>query len=802
VRLAIVFDAPRATGDPLDAGVGGAYFRRSLEACQLAANESQVETESFYAVSDAQPGGKSPPIGVVRKERERLMKELLDFAPDKILSVGAGALNALAIDAKKALAIGKERGRMRLLYGVPWVPTISHLAVMAKSDLHRDFIHDLHKVIAQPAPIPPMTIDLVIPRTTQELEAELSILDDASVVGVDVETTGLRPAWDDLLAVGFGGIYDSQFGVAVVVTKELLAADGVDEVLYDACWRATRRSVGHNFKFDMQYLSTLVGFPPKEALIGDTLVLGHLLDERSGGPQHRVRGLGLKDMVAVRYDHQYGFDFGEFYTAAEEDKDWAAMHAYLGEDVVYTARLWHDLAAEAEAESEGLMRAHDTLLMPVSRALAKIEMSGAPVDTEYLTRSIELYDERIARLERALTAALPCLTDRDVSLVKLNAPQQVADLMYDDWKMTPDVRKHGVLSLTDRSTDKDHIKAAVSKYLGTAKDREARWLRALQRLRRAVRQRSVYQTQMLERVDPDGRLRSSFLMHGTSTGRLSSRKPALQTIPATDREDALKFRPMREAFAPGPGRLWVEVDYSQLELRVAAAMSGDEGLISVFTSGRDVHQEIASAIFSKEYDQVSKAERFLAKAVSFGIIYGRGGRALATGAEMRYAEQKLGMRPWTEEQADAFIKKFLRDYPRLDAWMKDLYATVPTRGYVDSPYGRRRRFPLYPKSRGELGSIQRQAVNTPVQSAASDICLEAMVEMQEVLETLGEDGNGRPLAQVLFTVHDSICLEVEAGQVERVEEICRMIMEKDWNGVPLTVDFEFGKSWGKVGKAT
>lgn len=795
MRLAVVFDAPRGTANPMSYGVGGAYFTRVLETCQKMCNVSQIDIEVFYAVSDVQPGGKAPAISDVRKERDRLMRELQAWGPDKILSVGAGALNACAVDAPKALAISRERGRMRLLNGTPWVPTISHMAVISKSDLHRDFSADVYKVIAQDAPIPPMTIDLVIPKTVDELVAELSILDDATAVGVDVETTGLSPATDDLLAVGFGGIYDADHGVAVIVTREMLELPGVDDVLYDATWRISRRSVGHNFKFDMQYLAPRIGFAPDEAVLGDTLLLAHLLDERPNQPKHRVRGLGLKDLVAVRYDHQYGFDFGEFYTADEDDKDWAAMHAYLGEDVCYTARLWHDLSEEAKAESAGLLRAHDNLLMPVSKAIARAEFTGAPVNVEWIEESVRAYDRRNERRAASLMSAITKLTPRDVSQLKLNAPQQIADIMYDDWKMTPDVRKHGVLPAEDRSTDKDHMKAAVAKYLGTDKDREARWLRSLMRLRRDVRQRGVYQTQLLDQVGPDGRVRASFLMHGTSTGRLSAQKPALQTIPAIDREDALKFRPMRRAFQPRDGYLWVEVDYSQLELRVAAALSQDPDFMEVFRGDRDVHREIASSIFSKPGDQISKAERFLAKAVSFGIIYGRSGKALAGGNEMAYAERELGMVRWTEDQANAFIKKFLRSYPRLNDWMQELHATVPKQGYVETPYGRRRRFPLYPKSRGELGSIERQAVNTPVQSAASDLCLEAMVEITARLERDSLD------ARVLFTVHDSICLEVALEHVYALETLCRDVMEKEWMGVPLKVDYEVGPTWADV-KAT
>ncbi len=780
MRLALVHDTPRG------AGVGQTYLERVLAGAAQTAGVKTPETHDFFAVAAKQPGGKAPSIALVRKERDRLFEQLEEWQPDAVLSLGAGALNALAHDASKALAISKERGRMRMLGDVPWLPTISHMAVVAKSDLHRDLANDVYKVLTQPAPLAPVEISLHVPDTVADLMDALDLLEGASAIGVDVETTGLAPYRDTLLAVGFGAVYDDTHGVAVVVSRALIPL--AIDAMRAATWSETRRSVGHNFKFDMQFLERAIGFPPEEAIIGDTMLLGHLLDERPNRPNSRVRGLGLKDMVATRYDVAYGFDFKEFYSVPEHERTqetWDSLHSYLGEDVVYTARLWHDLQQEAEMESSSLMRAHDELLMPVSRAIAKCEYGGAPVDVDWITDTVRMFERRITRRKDALEHALTMLTD--LSNINILSPAQVADVMYDQWKLTPDIRGK------ERSTDKDHVKAAVSKYLGGPQDREARWLRSLERLRRDVRTKTTYEKSLLDRVDNDGRVRASFLLHGTSTGRLSSQGPNLQNVPAVDREDSSRFRPMRRAFAPQGGNLWVEVDYSQLELRVAAGLSRDPALTAVFTNGRDVHMEIATSIFSRPAEQISKAERFLAKAVSFGIIYGRSGRALATGAEMRYAEQRLGMKPWTEDQADAFIGKFLRTYPKLTGWMGLLHEEVPKVGYVETPYGRRRRFPLTPRSSYELGSIERQAVNTPVQSVASDLCLEAMVRIQKKIAEVELP------AQVLFPVHDSICIEVEAKALDDLERICRSAMERDFNGVPLTVDFEYGPTWADVG---
>jgi DNA polymerase-1 len=799
MRVALVFDAPRTT--PVYGGVSGAYLSRVLEACEAAGRAAkgihaigpteQITYREFFAVEDQQSGGKAPPIGEVRKGAQRLGTEIIDWDPHVILTMGTSAMNGV-LQGPKALSISKERGRMRYAYDVtPMIPTISPLSVVKSPDLHRDFANDVYKALTQQAPLPAMKIDLLVANTPDELASHLVSLEGASVVGVDVETTGLSPYRDTLLALGIGAVYDSEHGVAVIVPRDLLAHPEVPDILWDAIWRRERRAVGHNFKFDMQFIAPIVGWAPQGASFGDTLLLSHLLDERPNHPNvSRVRGLGLKDAVAVRYDYQYGFDFGNFYETREEERDYDAMHAYLGDDVCYTARYWLDLEEEANVETPRLMECHETLIREASRTIAIAEFNGAPIDREWVQQTISQLGKRIDSETFRLKSEITKLTSRDVD--NIMAPKQIADVMYDDWKMTPDIRKHGVVKNNDRSTDKDHITAAIAKYRGTDRDAEATWLEGLQALRHDVRQRTTYQSSLLDKIDDDGRVRANFLLHGTATGRLSSQNPNLQNVPAMDREDSDKELPMRRAFRPIDGWQWVEVDYSQLELRVAAGLSGDEDFIDVFRGGRDIHMEVAVAIFNRPAEEIKKAERFLAKAISFGIIYGRGARALATGAEMRYAERELGMKPWTEEQAAVFIQKFLRSYPTLSGWISALHRDVPVQGYVESYFGRRRRFPLTPRSKGELGSIQRQAVNTPVQSAASDICLTAMGKVERALEETGIP------ARVLFPVHDSICLEVEAFHVAELEAICRAAMEIDFCGVPLKVDYEYGPSWAEV----
>lgn len=803
MKLAVVTDTPKLSRP------AARYIDATLEACAAAAGLADLEAVVVAAVPDEQPGGKAPAIGVIRAERDAFLERLQMEAPDAILSLGSAALNALA-GGKKAAVLKREHGRMRLQAetGLPWVPTIDAWRVVKWTDLHRDFAACAYKIMTQRAPLPAMSIETYVIQDADDLSASVALLEGATVVGLDVETTGLAGWADEVTALGLGAVYDDTSGVAVVVPYQSLRDPDILDVLWEEAWRRDRRSVGHNLKFDQQFIARLFEtWTPEEALIGDTLLLAHLLDERPNQPKTRARGSGLKDLVAQRYDHDYGFDFTKSYEqlTAEEVHE---LHLYLGKDVVYTARLWHDLVRDAEEEGGRVLETHDRLLVPVSRAVARAEVNGAPVDAAWVSSRIAALGERAQRRRSALEAAIRRLAPM-TEVTNILAPQQIADVMYDEWSMTPDVRQHGKLVEGDRSTDQDHIKAAVAKYR-TTKYRDthywaaAGWLQSLVRLRKDVRLQSVYQKQLLDMRDAADRVHPNFLLHGAATGRISVTQPAIQTIPAVDdreqrngrwwyklRDGSWVTEPMRKAFAAKPGRLWVEVDYSQLELRVAAGLTGDEAFIEVFRSGRDVHSEVAAAIFSKAPEDISKPERYLAKAVSFGILYGRSAKAIAGGEEMDFAERELGMKRWTEDIAQAFINKFLRSYPKLQDWITRMHQEVPAAGYVETPHGRRRRFPLVTER--ELAAIQRQAVNTPIQGAASDICLTAFVDLTREIETRGLD------AVVLFPVHDSICIEVAEDQVGPLRLLCLDIMERPFMGCPLKVDFEFGPTWADVG---
>jgi DNA polymerase-1 len=812
-----VLDAPVAGRGPFD-GVAGEVLLATIRAVAAAAGEAGDARDRVavaYVSAEPTPGDRPPKIAVIRERREALLEEVAALDPRVVLAAGSAATTALS-GAPRNVVLKKWRGQMRWLdlprgRRVPWVSTVSAGAVAKSPDLYRDLSADVWKAWTRDAPESAPVVEVVVPTDIESLRASLAVLASATVVSCDVETTGLRPYADELLSVGFGAVYEDLSGYAVIVPRELVSGIWSSYVM-NLCWdalytRDRHRTVLHNGKFDLAFLSQWLGEGiPREALIGDTMLLAYLLDERPNRPTSRCRGVGLKDLAAVRYDAEdYSWDWAAFYKAMREDPasaNWDGLYGYQALDVYYTARLWHDLAAEADEESPRLLEAHDQVLIPAAKTLSACELRGAPVDREWLGAFAAWLRRRIERRERVLESVVLTLGAPDG--LSIGSPTQVADLMYDVWKMTPDVRrrKHLAPDAEDRSTDKEHIEGAVLKYRSWPTDpdlrRAARWLRTLLRWRADQKNLSTYSETILERADSVGRVHASFWLHGTSTGRISSSDPNLQNIPAVSlsggkyverRSGKPTAWPARRGFASAPGWLIVEADFSQLELRVAAALSGDERLRQVFVDGKDIHREVAATMFSKQPEEVTKPERFLAKAVDFGLIYGRTGKAIAKGAEMQYFARELHGRPWDEATADAFIAKFMRGYPQLAAWLTKNAAETLERYYVETPLGRRRRFPFRPRSKWERLAIERQANNTPIQGTASDLCLMAMSRIEARLP---------PGAYLLFPVHDSIVLEVHEARMAEVEAILREEMEVDFMGVPMAIDVESGTSWADV----
>jgi DNA polymerase-1 len=290
--------------------------------------------------------------------------------------------------------------------------------------------------------------------------------------------------------------------------------------------------------------------------------------------------------------------------------------------------------------------------------------------------------------------------------------------------------------------------------------------------------KSTYADGLLKVIDPDGRIRTSFQMTATATGRLSSTEPNLQNIPVR-REFGAQIRKM---FVAAPGKVLVDADYSQIELRLLAHISGDENMIAAFRSGEDIHAVTASQVFGVPLEQVTHQMRSNAKAVNFGIVYGISAWSLA---------QDIGV---TNAEARAYMDAYLEKYHGVRDYQKRIVAEAKQKGWVATLYGRRRALPELKSANFSVRSFgERVALNMPIQGTAADIIKLAMVRVHARLKAEALD------AKLILQVHDELIVECPESEAETVKTILTEEMQGAAQlSVPLTADANVGASWAEA----
>ncbi len=433
-------------------------------------------------------------------------------------------------------------------------------------------------------------------------------------------------------------------------------------------------------------------------------------------------------------------------------------------DIATAARVVGDRTRATSALEEALTRilagapaATRTLLsdieMPLAWVLRRMEPRGIVLDADVLRRQSDEIVAAIAQIQARVD-------EQAGHPVHIDSPIQLQKLLFEE-RGLPATRKTKTGYTTDAKALEelallDPIVVDILQY------------RSLTKLK------GTYLDTLPTLVNPrTGRLHTSFHQAVAATGRLSSSDPNLQNIPIRTPEG----RRIREAFAAGPGKQLVALDYSQIELRILAHLSGDPNLVSAFVEGVDVHRRTAAEVFEVGEDEVTEEQRRIAKAVNFGVVYGQTAFGLA---------QQLGI---PRGKAGSYIRAYFEKVPGVDRYMRDLIAIAGARGYAETIFGRRRRIPELAQRGAAHSYGERIARNTPIQGSAADILKLAMIAVER---RLGDE----PWAQMLLTVHDELIFECEAERVEELVGLARPLMEQAAQlSVPLRVDAGNGPTW-------
>ncbi|NCC67107.1 MAG: DNA polymerase I [Clostridia bacterium] len=408
-------------------------------------------------------------------------------------------------------------------------------------------------------------------------------------------------------------------------------------------------------------------------------------------------------------------------------------------------------------EAEGMAELYSTVELPLCRVLADMEREGFMVDRLALSQFGKLLSLRIDELQSEIWQL-------SGGQFNINSPKQLGEILFEKL-MLPGGKK----TKTGWSTNVDVLEGLRGKHPIIDKILEYRQYSKL---------KSTYADGLLKVIGPDGRIHTSFQMTVTATGRLSSTEPNLQNIPVRTELGA----EIRKMFVAKKGCVLVDADYSQIELRLLAHISGDETMRQAFLSGEDIHRVTASQVFGVPLSEVTPLQRSRAKAVNFGIVYGISAFSLA---------QDIGV--FTNE-AKAYIDAYLSKYHGVRDYMKSVVDEAKQNGYVTTLFGRRRPLPELKAANHNIRAFgERVALNTPIQGTAADIIKLAMVHVHErLLEAKLE-------AKLILQVHDELIVECPEAETQKVMVILTEEMESVVNySVPLTADAHAGKSWSEA----
>lgn len=698
--------------------------------------------------------------GALRKKVEENRQQIIDskflatIKTDVPVALDPAALSRTPINAEALGAIFERLEFRQLAERILGAPAAPKATKQPKTGPIQGSLFDIFEAEDTDAPKYSTLASLKeAPHTYKLIESEQDRLDLATSLkahnlwAFDTETTGIDPITAELVGMSFSWKEGEAYYVAVPADRA--AADAVVALFKEVLEDEAITKVGQNIKYDY-IMMRRYGIELRGPMF-DTMLAHYLLQpEQRHGMDYlaevylKYRTISIEELIG-KGKNQLTMRQVPVPTVSE----------YACEDADVTLRLKNIL--EADLKREGFEKLFYEIEMPLVRVLAEMELTGVRIDTDALKEISEQLSAQLLEIEKQIFAEAG--TEFNV-----NSPKAVGEVLFDHLKLDPKAKK---TKTGQYSTSEEVLEKLTDRHPVVALILEQRGLKKLL---------NTYVDSLPQLINPaTGKIHTSFNQAVTATGRLSSSNPNLQNIPVRTEIG----RELRRAFIPDDGCEFFSADYSQIELRLIAELSGDENMIEAFLSGEDIHAATAAKIYKLPIDQVSRDMRSRAKTANFGIIYGISTFGLANRLNIPRGEAK------------ELIDGYFATYPGVKEYMEKSIERAREQGYVLTLFGRKRMLPDINSRNSVVRSYaERNAINAPIQGSAADIIKVAMVNIDRRFREAGLQ------SKMILQVHDELNFNVLPSEKEAVSQIVVEEMEHAYKmRVPLIADFGFGRNW-------